>query len=146
VRKEGIRSGGPPFGASLHVWLDEAPGFNLDKVSTPVRLEVHGDSYEGASVLGLWEWFSGLSRLTKPVEYILLPDAAHILIKPWERMVSQQGAVDWFCFWLNGEEDPDPAKADQYARWRELRKLQEQNEKKPASESVPPLSQAVGVH
>jgi hypothetical protein len=32
------------------------------------------------------------------------------------------------CFWLKGEEDPDPAKADQYARWRELRKLQGANE------------------
>jgi hypothetical protein len=33
--------------------------------------------------------------------------------------------LDWFRFWLKGEEDPDPAKAEQYARWRELRKLQE---------------------
>jgi len=33
--------------------------------------------------------------------------------------------VDWFCFWLKGEEDPDPAKAEQYKRWRELRKLHE---------------------
>jgi hypothetical protein len=37
----------------------------------------------------------------------------------------QQGAVDWFTFWLKGEEDPDPNKALQYARWRELRKLQQ---------------------
>jgi len=29
---------------------------------------------------------------------------------------SQQGNVDWFRFWLKGEEDPDPAKAEQYAR------------------------------
>jgi hypothetical protein len=35
--------------------------------------------------------------------------------------------VDWFCFWLKGEEDPDPDKAEQYKRWRELRKLQSNN-------------------
>jgi hypothetical protein len=29
--------------------------------------------------------------------------------------------VDWFCFWLKDEEDPDLAKAEQYARWRALR-------------------------
>ena len=40
------------------------------------------------------------------------------------------GSVDWLRFWLKGEEDPDPAKVEQYARWRELRKLQEENEKK----------------
>jgi hypothetical protein len=45
-------------------------------------------------------------------------------------MISQQGNVDWFCFWLKGEEDPDPTKAEQYARWRELRKLQEENDAK----------------
>jgi hypothetical protein len=39
-------------------------------------------------------------------------------------MVAQQGLVDWFRFWLKGEEDPDPAKSEQYARWRELHKLE----------------------
>ena len=39
-----------------------------------------------------------------------------------ERYASQQGAVD---FWLQGHEDPDPAKAEQYKRWRVLRKLEE---------------------
>jgi len=34
--------------------------------------------------------------------------------------------VDWFRFWLKEEEDPDPGKAEQYARWRELRKLQKE--------------------
>jgi hypothetical protein len=33
-------------------------------------------------------------------------------------------------FWLKDEEDSDPAKAGQYARWREMRKLQEQNQSK----------------
>src|SRR2546425_584783 len=30
----------------------------------------------------------------------------------WVRL---QGLVDWFSFWLQGKEDPDPAKGDQYA-------------------------------
>jgi len=25
-------------------------------------------------------------------------DAAHLVVKPWERMVTQQGLVDWFRF------------------------------------------------
>jgi hypothetical protein len=45
----------------------------------------------------------------------------HLLVKPWERVVSQQGNVDWFDFWLNEHEDPDSAKTDQYLRWRKLR-------------------------
>jgi len=31
--------------------------------------------------------------------------------------------VDWYCFWLKGEEDHDPGKAEQYRRWRAMRVL-----------------------
>ncbi len=109
-------NGGRSFWEDKVSWLDRAPGFNLEKVTTPVRLE-------DVTPLGAWEWFSGLTRLGKPVELILMPGADHVLVKPWDRMISQQGDVDWFCFWLKGEEDPDPAKVEQYVRWGELRKL-----------------------
>jgi hypothetical protein len=78
-----------------------------------------------------WELFAALTRLNKPVEMIYMQDGSHVLEKPWQRMISQQGNVDWFAFWLNGEEDPNPAKAEQYARWRQLRKQQGQNSRQP---------------
>ena len=62
-------------------------------------------------------------RLKRPVELAYMPEGAHILEKPRDRMVSQQGNVDWFCFWLKNEEDPDPTKVEQYVRWRKLRNL-----------------------
>ena len=111
--------GGPPYGKSMSQWLKQSPAFLMDKIETPLRVQTLGP----ASLLSDWHWYSGLSRLAKPVEMIYIPEGTHILEKPWDRMVSQQGNVDWFCFWLKGEEDPDPAKADQYQRWRELRKL-----------------------
>jgi hypothetical protein len=61
-------------------------------------------------------------------------------------MTSQEGKVDWFCFWLKGEEDPDPEKAEQYKRWRELRKLQEENDKKAAEEKSKQIPAARGVN
>jgi len=85
-----------------------------------VRLEAIGL----ASVLFEWEPYAGLLLQQKPVELFVIPEGTHLLVKPWERLASAQGNVDWFRFWLKGEEDPDPAKAEQYARWRELRKLQ----------------------
>jgi len=77
----------------------------------------------------VWEWFAGLSRLDKPVELIYMPDGDHVLVRPLDRLTSQQGNVDWFCFWLTDEEDADPAKSEQYARWHKLRELQQKNEK-----------------
>lgn len=119
-------NGGAPFGDGLSSWLKKSPDFNLAVVTTPVREE----SYHPMSLFSAWEWFAGLSRLGKPVELIYLPDADHVLVKPRDRLTSQQGNVDWFCFWLKDEEDPDPAKAEQYARWHGLRNLQSEHTKK----------------
>jgi hypothetical protein len=112
-------NGGPPNGTSLSSWLKNSPGFNLDKVSAAVRLEYYGP----AMFLGGWQWYSGLSLLKKPVDLVWLPDGTHLLVKPSERLTSQQGNVDWFSFWLLGEEDSDPAKREQYTRWEGLRTL-----------------------
>lgn len=109
--------GGPPFGDHLKGWMERAPGFNLHRVQTPLRITTLNPRF----LLGDWEWFEGLTLLEKPVDLVMLEDGQHILQKPAERMVSQEGNVDWFDFWLNGHEDPDLGKAAQYARWRKLR-------------------------
>lgn len=118
--------GAAPFGQGLDTWIHAAPGFNADKVHTPLRIEM--DSGPITSIVGYWEMFSNLRYLGKPGELFVIPDiehGVHILQNPAQRLASQGATVDWFCFWLKGEEDPDPAKAEQYARWRELRKLQQ---------------------
>jgi hypothetical protein len=112
-------NGGPPLGASLDTWIKNSPGFNLDKVKTPVRLEY----YEIGGFLGGWQLYSGLSLLGKAVDFIWLPFGTHLLVKPWERLTSQQGNVDWFAFWLKGTVDLNPTKREQYRRWRELQAL-----------------------
>src|SRR5260370_42093456 len=116
-------NGGVPFGNGFASWVRTSSTFGFERVVTPVRLEANSPS----SLSLVWEWFAGMLRLAKPVELIYMPDGTHVLVKPWNRMTSQQGNVDWFCFWLKGEEDPDPAKAEQYARWHDLLKLKSQS-------------------
>jgi dipeptidyl aminopeptidase/acylaminoacyl peptidase len=108
--------GGPPYGKNLSQWVDEAPGFNLDKVSAPLRIAVHSPR----ALLLDWEWFSGLSDLHKPVELIMLKDGNHFLEKPNEKLAVGEANLDWFDFWLNGHEDADKGKAEQYVRWEKL--------------------------
>jgi len=109
--------GGSPFGAGLDRWMKEAPGFHLDQVQTPVRLE----TINPASVLQEWELYASLHIQQKPVDMIYFPDGTHIHRRPQERLESQQGNVDWMRFWLQDYEDPDPAKHAQYQRWQKLR-------------------------
>jgi dipeptidyl aminopeptidase/acylaminoacyl peptidase len=113
----------------IQQWIAEAPAFNLYKLRTPVRLVALGND----SVLQQWEWYVGLTLLGRPVDFVELVDAVHLLQKPSDRLMAQEGIVDWFCFWLKGDEDPDPQKSSQYVRWRELKKVQEENEKKQAA-------------
>jgi hypothetical protein len=109
--------GGSPFGAGLDRWVREAPGFHLDHVRTPVRIEAINPN----SVLQEWELYASLYMQRKPVDMIYFPNGTHIHQLPLERLESQQGNVDWMRFWLQGYIDPDPAKQAQYERWQKLR-------------------------
>jgi dipeptidyl aminopeptidase/acylaminoacyl peptidase len=121
--------GGPPWDNNWDRWFKDSISFHYDRIHAPLRLE--SDSNENwAGVLNEWENFIALKRLHKPVELIYVPHGSHPVVKPLDRLTSQQGNVDWMVFWLKGEEDPDPSKAEQYARWHELQKLQQaENEK-----------------
>jgi len=109
--------GNVPFGEGLREWTERSPGFRLHQIQTPLRIEAIG----AISLLSEREIYASLWKQGKPVDLIYFPNGQHILQKPLERMASQQGNVDWFRFWLLNEEDPDPAKEEQYAKWRQLR-------------------------
>ena len=112
-------NGGRPSREKLPSWFASAPGFNTENVEAPVRIEGYGSF----AYLSGWEWYRRMAEQKKPVEYIFLPEAQHLLVKPWERLTSQEGNVDWFAFWLKGEESGDAGKRVEYERWRKLRLL-----------------------
>lgn len=114
-------NGGLPYGATLTNW-HKNPAFSLDKVRAPLLLQ------SIMAPLGEWEILAGLRWLNKPVEMLnFYPEGDHVLVRPQQRLLSQGSVVDWYCFWLKGEQDPDPAKAEQYRRWRKLREEEQGN-------------------
>ena len=116
---EGIY-GVSPFGDGLKKWVEAAPGFNLNRVQTPLLIQ----AILPPAVLEEWEIYASLRLQHKPVDLMYIPDGQHILQKPLERLASQQTNLDWFRFWLQGYEDPDKSKVEQYQRWEELCDLQ----------------------
>jgi dipeptidyl aminopeptidase/acylaminoacyl peptidase len=113
--------GSVPFGAGLKSYIAENPIFNVDKVTAAVRVETHSPM----NMLADFETYIGLHALSKPVDFIVLPNATHVVSMPVDLLESQQGDVDWFRFWLQSYEDPSPARAEQYRRWEALRVLQQ---------------------
>lgn len=117
--------GASPLGRGLEAWLARSPDFNLDKVTTPLLVVGVGE----ADIPAEWEPYSSLWHQNKPVDLLLLKEGTHPLSNPAQRLASQGSTVDWMRFWLLGEEDPSPARKEQYARWHRLRSLQEAAEK-----------------
>jgi dipeptidyl aminopeptidase/acylaminoacyl peptidase len=122
--------GGPPYGKTLKNWQQYSISFNLDKVHTPLLMEEMGyavhDDILGSMPQNLavrYELVKGLTRLGKPVELYYYPDEGHAPDNPSARLATLQRNVDWYRFWLQGYEDPDPVKKEQNLRWRRLRDL-----------------------
>jgi dipeptidyl aminopeptidase/acylaminoacyl peptidase len=140
--------GGPPYGASLKKWLDYSISFNLDKIHAPLLMEQMGSGvpYRNQqsppmNLTSAFEVFTGLNRLKKPVELYYYPNDDHTPEHPEARLATMQRNVDWYRFWLQGYERPDPEDAQQYVRWRKLRELQEEDESGSAQIKASHLSQ-----
>jgi dipeptidyl aminopeptidase/acylaminoacyl peptidase len=132
IKQYDLEYGGPPYGATLKNWLDYSVSFNLDKIHAPLLMEEmgHGVPYDNInmppiSLAQSFEVFAGLSRLNKPVELFYYPNEGHEPDHPRARLASLQRNLDWYRFWLQGYERPNPEDPDQYVRWRKLRELQQ---------------------
>ena len=108
--------GGPPYGPTLGNWAMFSPAQNADQVRVPVLMEASAEE----APAGL-EMYSALRCYEVPVDFVIYPDEGHVFTQPVHRLASMQRNLDWFSFWLQGREDPDPLKREQYARWRSMR-------------------------
>jgi len=108
--------GGPPYGETYKNYKEFSPALNADKVETPILRE-YGPEVGFQS----FEFYTALRRFGKPVEQVFYPRETHIFSQPRHRINSMRRNIDWLDFWLKGEEDPDPAKREQYTRWRVMR-------------------------
>ncbi len=128
--------GGPPYGKTLKNWLDYSISFNMDKIHTPLLLEGFGygvyDNVPGMIPVNLAldsEIFVGLSRLAKPVDYYYYPGSIHRMDSGPGHVANLNRNYDWYRFWLQGYEDPDLVKKEQYQRWEHLRDLRDADQK-----------------
>lgn len=124
--------GGPPYGYSLGDWMKYSISFNMDKIHTPLLIEAMGygvlDDTIGESPVNLslrYEIVTALDRLKKPVELYYYPNEQHQPDHPKARLASIQRNIDWYRFWLQAYERPEPEDPDQYNRWRRLRSLRD---------------------
>jgi hypothetical protein len=110
-----IDGGGTEYNDGRRPFTDK----ELKRIRTPLLFESHGLF----SVVHHGAMADRMSALGKPVDILYFATASHSTTQPWHRRRSLNTHIDWWRFWLKGEEDSNPSKAQQYAHWRELRKL-----------------------
>jgi hypothetical protein len=104
--------GGWPEGESKRIGETRCV-MNADRIETP--LLVNSADSEFLATLALC---SALEELRKPVELYIYPNELHIKNQPRHRYEIYERNLDWFRFWLQAEQDPNPDKREQYSRWR----------------------------
>jgi hypothetical protein len=89
--------GAEPFGEGLKTWFERSPAFAIDKLTTPLRMQV--ESWRVQALLDAWEIYSRARYLHKPVELYIIPNTdrgSHGIQNPEQCYSAQQGAVEWF--------------------------------------------------
>ncbi len=96
-------------------WQKISPTLNLGKISAPILMQFPEQEY----MFGL-DYAIPLMRSNRADLYVF-PNEPHNKFQPRHKLAVYARNLDWFRFWLLGQEDPDPAKASQYAHWRSMR-------------------------
>lgn len=99
-------------------WRELSPVYQLDKIRAPILFQQPEKEFR----LTL-DYTLPLERRHQADIYVF-PNETHIKYQPRHKLAVYERNVDWFRFWLQGYEDPNPAKAKQYRIWREMRDQQ----------------------
>ena len=94
-------------------WQEISPALNPERYGMPILFQMPEQEFR----LNM-HFFSELSEAGAPVEMYAFPNEPHIKTQPRHKLAVYQRNLDWFRFWLLGEVDPDPAKVEQYRRWK----------------------------
>nr|WP_295110791.1 Atxe2 family lasso peptide isopeptidase [uncultured Caulobacter sp.] len=94
-------------------WKRVSPALNVDSIRAAVLMQMPEQEFRPTI-----ELIARLSNSTTPFELRVFANEPHILVQPRHRLAAYVRNLDWFRFWLQNVEDPDPVKAEQYRRWR----------------------------
>ena len=114
---ESARLGYPPAApVDDTFWRPYSLALNARTVRTPLLMQL-ADS----ELLSSLHAYTALEAAGQPVDLYFYPNEFHFKWQPAHRQAVYDRNLDWFSFWLQGREDPAPAKVEQYAHWRALR-------------------------
>jgi dipeptidyl aminopeptidase/acylaminoacyl peptidase len=108
---------GKSFWDDPQPYLEGSPDMHFRGVRTASLWEAGAQS---AAVM-MFSYPKAARHFGAPTEFVVYPKTQHNPSLPAIQRESANRNLDWFAFWLNGEENPGEGKAAQYERWKKLR-------------------------
>lgn len=108
--------GGWPERDARKNWETLAASLNADRIETPLLMNSADSEFLANLAL-----YTSLEQLHKPVELYIHVNELHVKNQPKHRYEIYERNVDWFRFWLEGEEETSSQKRSQFSRWERLR-------------------------
>lgn len=96
-------------------WKQLSPTYTMERIQAPVLMQMPEQEYRYSLDYAIPLVRNHLADL------YVFPEEPHQKFQPRHKLAVYQRNLDWFRFWLLGEEDADPRKRDQYATWRRMR-------------------------
>jgi dipeptidyl aminopeptidase/acylaminoacyl peptidase len=134
LTSDNVTTNGGPFWGNKENWMKHDVRFNADRVEAAMLfVDMIAGSYMARFVKDLAApTIAALQANRRPFDYLFLNGPGHTIAGAPQRKAAMDLTVDWMNFWIQGREDPDPAKAEQYKRWWRIR---EKNEQRKAEEA-----------
>jgi hypothetical protein len=92
-------------------WRRLSPAFNRDRIGIPVLFQMPEQEY-----LYALDYVIPMVRQSQADLYVF-PNEPHQKFQPTHKAAAYERNLDWFRYWLQGVEDPQPQKRGQYSRW-----------------------------
>jgi len=106
-------------------WQTLSPAFEPERVQVPVLMQMSEQEYRSSL-----DYAVPLIRMCRAEVYVF-PNEPHQKYLPRHKLAVYERNLDWFRFWLMGQESDGPAGTTRYARWRQIRR---------SSPHAPPLA------
>lgn len=100
-------------------WRQISPAYFTERIRTPLLMQMAEEEYRAAL-----DYYVPMVRAGAAVEMYAFPHAGHWKFLPRQKLASYERDLDWFRFWLQGFEDSNAQKKEQYANWRLMRSRQ----------------------
>jgi dipeptidyl aminopeptidase/acylaminoacyl peptidase len=96
-------------------WRLLSPAYDTERIKAPVLMQMSEQEWRLS-----FDYTVPMIR-TQQADAYVFPNETHQKFQPRHKLAVYDRNLDWFRFWLQDYEDPDPLKAEQYRHWEAMR-------------------------